>query len=378
MSKISSNFDSGRIKVIDESDWAAMRLAILPDREGSDEFMGFYFAATGAKGRDCHYTLEDAGKSRWSRGFKDYRIVASYDRKDWFRIPATFDGSSLKWSHRPEQDRVSYAYHAPYTETERFSLIERCAASPLAKVESLGKTLEGRSIDLVTVGKPGPGKKSCWVLARQHPGESMTEFAAEALLDRLIDTADPLSQSLLERAVFYVVPNMNPDGSIKGFHRYNAGYVDLNRSWSTTTVEESPETWFVRERMRQTGVHFCYDIHGDESNHHPWPVRPVGVPSWSNKQATLLKRFEDALLVASPNYTPDLPKPNYDHAPGTDPLAMAISWTAETFGCVSFIIELPFLDDIFHPDERNGWSPRRSRLFGAASLEALAAVVDDL
>ena len=377
-SKISSNFDSGKIRIIEESDWSAIRLAIPPDREGSDEFMWFHFLATGGRGKDCNFTLEDAGKTRWSAGYKDYRIVASYDRTDWFRIPATFDGASLKWSHKPERDRVWYAYHAPYDEVQRFALLERCAASPLARVESLGKTLEGRSIDLVTVGEPGPDKKVLWVLARQHPGESMAEFAAEALLDRLIDAADPLSQFLLKRAVFHVVPNMNPDGSFKGFHRYNAGYIDLNRAWSNTTVEQSPEVWFVRERMRQTGVHFLYDIHGDETHHYPWPVRPVGVPSWSNMQADLLQRFEKALLAASPNYTPDLPKPNYDHAPGKDPLNMAISWAAETFGCPSFIIELPFLDDQFNPDERNGWTPRRSRLFGAASLEALAAVVEDL
>src|SRR5882757_841898 len=99
MSKISSNFDSGRIKVLDESDWSEMRLAILPDREGSDEFMGFHFAATGARGKDCNYTLDHAGKTRWAGGWKNYRIVASYDGTDWFRIPTTFDGSSLKWSH---------------------------------------------------------------------------------------------------------------------------------------------------------------------------------------------------------------------------------------------------------------------------------------
>lgn len=378
MGKISSNFDSGRIKVIDESDWSAMRLTILPDREGSDEFMGFHFVATGGRGRTCNFTLEDAGKSRWSRGWKNYRVAASYDGADWFRIPATFDGSSLSWTHTPESDRVSYAYHAPYRETDRFALIGRCGASPLARVESLGHTLEGRSIDLVTVGEPAKGKKVIWVLARQHPSETQGEFAAEGLLDRLLNAADPLSAALLKQAMFHVVPNMNPDGSFKGFHRYNAGFVDLNRSWSDTTKEKSPETWYVRERMRHTGVDFCYDIHADESSHYPWPVRPVGVPSWSKKQGELLKRFEDALLVASPNYQPDLPKPNYDYAPGKDPLAMAISWTAETFGCPSFIIELPFLDDEFNPDERVGWSPRRSRLFGAASLEALAAVVGDL
>jgi hypothetical protein len=38
----------------------------------------------------------------------------------------------------------------------------------------------------------------------------------------------------------------------------------------------------------------------------------------------------------------------------------------------------PFLNNMFAPDPRLGWSPRRSRLFGAACLEALLAVVEDL
>lgn len=376
--KVFCKFDSGRIGIVDDSRWSEIRLRILPDREGSDEFMGFHFGVTGAAGQECRFILDGAGKSRWNKGWNGYRIVASYDREEWFRIPVAYDGSSISWTHRPERDRVWYAYHPPYTEERRFSLVERCAASPLARVESLGHTLEGRSIDLVTVGEPGEGKKICWILARQHPGESQTEYAGEAILDRLLDTADPISRSLLKQAVFHVVPNMNPDGSYNGYHRYNAGFIDLNRAWSDTTVEASPEVWYVRERMKQTGVDFCYDIHADESHHYPWPVRPVGVPSWSQKQAQRLKRFEDALLRAAPEYTPHLPVPGFDHAPGKDPCAMAVSWTAETFGCISLIIELPFLDNEFDQDDRYGWSTRRSRLFGAATLDALNEVIDQL
>jgi murein tripeptide amidase MpaA len=206
----------------------------------------------------------------------------------------------------------------------------------------------------------------------------MSEFAAEALLDRLIDAADPVSHQLLEKAVFHVVPNMNPDGSARGNHRYNAGGIDLNRAWSDTTREASPEVWFVRERMRETGVDFCLDIHGDETHHYVWPVRTTGIPSLSERQTSSLKTFEAALLRANPDYRPDLPEKNYDHPPGKDPLAMCISWTAETFGCLSLIVELPFLDNQFLPDERNGWSPRRSELFGRACLDGLAAVIDDL
>jgi len=356
-----------------------MQLEIRPDRDGLNEYMWFFFGLTGARGVECGFRLRNAAGSRFSRGWENYRVVASYNREDWFRIDGSYDGTALSWRHRPDRDRTWFAYHAPYTEPRRMGLVERCAASQLARVEVLGETLDGRSIELIRVGEPGPTKRICWIVARQHPGESMSEFAAEGMLDRLLDTADPTTRSLLEQAVFYLVPNMNPDGSIRGFHRYNAGGIDLNRAWSNTSREASPEVWFVRERMKEVGVDFCLDIHGDESRHYVWPVRPTGIPSLRQAQTALTKTFERALKQASPDYHPELPEGGqYDQPPGKDPLAMCTSWTAETFGCLSLIVELPFLDNQFLPDPHYGWSPRRSILFGRACLNALLSVVGDL
>ncbi len=254
--------------------------------------MCFHFATTGASGKDCRFTLEDAGKSRWSRGYKNYRIVASYDREDWFRIPVEFDGSSLSWSHKPERDRVWYAYHPPYSEERRFApagtLLRRAR---WRRSRASATRWKAAAIDLVTVGEPGPGKKVCWIIARQHPGESQTEFGSEAVLDRLLDVADPVSRRLLKRAVFHIVPNMNPDGSFNGYHRYNAGFIDLNRAWSNTTVEKSPRSGTCASACARPAVDFCYDIHADESNHYPWPVRPVGVPSWSAEAGRSAEAF---------------------------------------------------------------------------------------
>lgn len=67
------------------------------------------------------------------------------------------------------------------------------------------------------------------LIARQHPGETMAEFFVEGLLERLYDTSDPVSRRLLELACFHVVPNMNPDGSVRGNLRTNARGTNLNR-----------------------------------------------------------------------------------------------------------------------------------------------------
>ena len=78
---------------------------------------------------------------------------------------------------------------------------------------------------VLQVGSPSPHKAVIWVIARQHPGEPMAEWFAEGLLERLTGTAaartaaageaDSEVQQLLECTVLYIVPNMNPDGSVR-------------------------------------------------------------------------------------------------------------------------------------------------------------------
>ena len=74
----------------------------------------------------------------------------------------------------------------------------------------------------------------------------------------------PLRRKLLEKAQFYIVPNMNPDGSRRGQLRTNACGAPLNREWLNPSMERSPEVFLTREKMEETGVDFFIDVHGDE------------------------------------------------------------------------------------------------------------------
>ena len=46
----------------------------------------------------------------------------------------------------------------------------------------------------------GRGLRTCWIIGRQHPGETMAEWWMEGFLERLLDPADPLARALLEKA----------------------------------------------------------------------------------------------------------------------------------------------------------------------------------
>jgi hypothetical protein len=52
---------------------------------------------------------------------------------------------------------------------------------------------------------------------------------------------------------YNVVPNMNPDGAVRGHLRTNAGGANLNREWGEPSLEHSPEVFHARNAMDATG-----------------------------------------------------------------------------------------------------------------------------
>ena len=113
--------------------------------------------------------------------------------------------------------------------------------------------MEGRDLDLAIIGDPAAQRK-VWIIARQHPGETMAEWCAEGLIEALLDRANPFARRLLQQTAFYIVPNMNPDGAARGNLRTNAAGANLNREWSAPSLERSPEVYAVRQRIHETGI----------------------------------------------------------------------------------------------------------------------------
>ena len=372
---ISSAFDGGNIVCVGADSPGDIRLEILKD-SNSDFYQWFYFRVTGARGQACKLHITNAGKSAYTKGWEGYNAVASDDRQVWRRVPTTYKDGVLTIEHTPQNDAVWFAYFAPYTMERHSDLIARVQASPLVQLSVLGKTLDGQDMDLLQIGEPGPDKRICWAVARQHPGETMAEWWMEGFLDRLLNPDDAGASALLDKAVFYLVPNMNPDGSRRGHLRTNAAGANLNREWVEPTLENSPEVFLVRQRMHETGVDFCLDVHGDEALPYNFLAGMMGIPSLSDRQKALQADFDTALLAASPEFQTEHGYPS--SPPGKGNLTMCANYVAEAFGCLSLTLEMPFKDNADRPEPEFGWSPERSRNFGAAHLDAIAAILDDL
>ncbi|MFM2578141.1 M14-type cytosolic carboxypeptidase [Vibrio fortis] len=373
--KIFSNFESGNINVVNADAPQNIQLTIPADKH-TDIAQWFHFRLESEAQVSHHFEIQGLAKSAYPEGWKDYDVVASYDREEWFRIPATFDGDTVKFDIIPEHESMFFAYFAPYSYDRHQDLLHSAQTHPACKLETLGVTNDNNDISLLTIGEPSPEKKNIWIIGRQHPGETMAEWFIEGFLQRLLDETDTVGRALLDKVVIRAVPNMNPDGSIRGHLRTNGLGVNLNREWQTPSMERSPEVYLVRERMLETGVDMFLDIHGDEAIPYNFVAGSEGIPSYDERLKGLEEHFKQALFTITPEFQDEV---GYDKdEPGKANLTVGSNWVGEQFKCLSYTVEMPFKDHISHADELYGWSPDRSVAFGHDMLAAVWATVPKL
>ena len=373
--KISTRFDAGALTVPDLSNPADIRLALRPDN-ASDFAQWFYFRLQGAAYQKCVMHFENAAQAAYPDGWEDYQACASYDRQNWFRVPTRYENGVLTIEHTPLANSIYYAYFEPYSSEQHLNLLGDAQGSGLCQIDDLGSTVEGRDMNLLTIGNQVQSDLKVWVIARQHPGETMAEWFVEGLLARLLDPQDATARALLDQATFYIVPNMNPDGSALGNLRTNAAGANLNREWLAPTLEKSPEVYYVREKMRATGVDLFLDIHGDEAIPYVFVAGTEGVPAYNERIAALEAQFKAAFAAASPDFQDEH---GYEKdAPGQANLSMATAWVGENFGCLAYTLEMPFKDNHNLPDDDFGWNGQRSLRLGEAVLSAVLNVLPDL
>ncbi|ARV19980.1 hypothetical protein AEP_03055 [Curvibacter sp. AEP1-3] len=370
---ISSQFDSGAIEVLRLDVAHDIQLRIRQDT-AAEFAQWFHFCLHGAAGEPVTLRFMNAKQCAYPKGWEGYQVVCSEDRQHWSRIETSYDGEVMTARVTPQTNAIYFAYFEPYSYEQHLDLLASAAASSLVTVERLGTTVQGRDMSVLRVADvhslvAEEDKKDVWVIARQHPGETMAEWFVEGFMERLLDADDSVSRTLLQRCNFHVVPNMNPDGAVLGNLRTNAAGANLNREWAAPSMERSPEVALVRQAMEATGVDLCLDVHGDEALPCNFVVGSEGTPGYTPRIAELEDDFKSDWMRACPDFQDTL---NYGRvAAGQANMSLATNWIAQRFGCMALTIEMPFKDNVNLPDPTTGWSGQRSKKLGASVLQPL-------
>jgi len=383
---ISDSFDGGNIQYIKEepdeqdTDVLDVTVRIKPDPytelEERSHMQYFAFRSTMMSDQRVRYVVENAYDVSYPEAWPGSTVFWTtnvVDADSWKRVPDTFyTEGKLHWQHTGP---AYFSYFPPYSYNRHLQFVSECAK--YATVESLGQSLEGREIECITTGT-GPLK--CWIIHRQHPGESMAEYYAEGLLTKLLGmNGNDDAQRVKELYTFYIVPCMCPDGSVRGHLRTNACGANLNREWATVqphytapSLERSPEVYHVLNKMDETGVDCFLDIHGDEELPYNFLSGGENVPRWSQR----LEKLHGAFLAAYCRADSDM-QAKFGYPPMEDPeqvlkyMNVATNQVVNRFECFGATLEMPFKDCLSNPDPERGWSPERSRQLGAFVLKPL-------
>ncbi len=363
--RVTTGFEGGRVHVLG-ADERRLYLAVPHDHAAPRFRQWFAFDVEAPAGTKAEVVLENAHECTWGHAFGGaYRVFAS-DGDAWHRAETRLEHGKLVVSHRLANTRARLAYYPPYP-ASRIAGLRRLAKRAGGSAAPLATTLQGRPIDRLSLGRGG---RRVWVLAQQHPGESMAGWFVEGLVTALAE-GGPRAASLLERATVHIVPRMNPDGAAMGNHRTTPLGVDLNRAWS----EAAPpvEVGSVRDAMSKAGADLVLDIHGDEQLPYVFAQPADRYPNRPERIGKAINAFEQSLAQATPDFQTEHKYPYHpSHAPNTMLLA---NWAQGHFGCAALTIEMPFSDHKNRPDPR-GFFPARARRLGEKSIIAMLAALD--
>jgi len=375
---VSAAFEGGALK---SHEWVAEDhlVAVIPgqaDQDGRNHQPSwFYFSISGIKGRTL--TVEVAGfegeynyRPHDGRGHRNTRPAFSYDGQQWAHF------AEAEWLDSPARLRLKFtarentiwiARIPPYRLIEINNLLASFLKNPLVRVEEIGRSVEGRPLQVITVKRGNPGRV-VWVLARQHAWEAGTSWALEGAVRFLLGGSAEAGR-LLDRFSFCFLPTMDPDGLVRGGVRFNRHGYDLNRNWDVDDPVKMPEIAAVKRWMLRQGQKpaLFLSLHNTESA--DFLQGPMTAGGAVVKQVG--ERLNQALVEGSHFHAPGGVR-DYAKEPPAKGRMVADQWVFERFGVPSFLMEL-----MVDTNPKIGRPPgTKDRLeFGAALMRAIGAAL---
>jgi len=311
----------GRIERLGETTFRCHVLGQQDQRGRNRQATWYYFRMDHVAGKDVTLTLTDfVGEYHDKPGVcpmgPDIVPVFSNDGATWQHFPAIeWDPQKLETTlkFRPPRDTIWIAHVPPYTPRDWQRLLADLRDRPTAVVETIGKTVQGRNIAMVTVTNPDipdTGKKTVWLQARQHAWEAGTSYVMEGAL-RFIISDDPVARALRDKVVFKFTPMVDVDGCANGQVRSNANGYDVNQHWRQVDLRHPeflrlmPEIWYTKKAIlacaaEGRGLDLMVNMHNTETAEY------LDTEATDADTLKVMRRFE-ALLVQKTTFDPSGP-----------------------------------------------------------------------
>lgn len=232
----------------------------------------FHFRIESAVGTEVTVILENFDNI-WNNRFASdlserSRYVVSFDNNKWeSRSIEALPGRRMLFKLKMEAPYAYIASVEPYQISDLDKMLAKISKSKLAGITTIGKTSEGRTLEIIRIGNENAPKR-LFLRARAHAFEAGGNWTVEGLVQKLL-SGDEDVRRYLNRYCVYILPMANKDGVARGKTRFNANGYDLNRKWDKPADERiAPENYYLEKWLQQmirTGKKpdLALDIHND-------------------------------------------------------------------------------------------------------------------
>jgi len=122
------------------------------------------------------------------------------------------------------------------------------SANDWASIIPIGKSYEGRDMNVLALTKAGPGKPNIWLEAGIHAREWISPAVATFIIRELVEDYDE-HPSYIDNINWYFLPSANPDG-----YEYT---ISNDRYWRKTRKPNSGSSCKGTDPNRNWGFHFA-------------------------------------------------------------------------------------------------------------------------
>ncbi|TWT74781.1 M14 family zinc carboxypeptidase [Allorhodopirellula solitaria] len=271
-------------------------------------------------------------------------------------------GRSFTYTFSDPGERVRFAVTLPYTESNWQAFLQDHQANRHLQTRVLTQSRQGRDVELVQIGRAGPGKIAMLVTARHHATETIASFVLEGMLAAAMSD-DPVGVEFRQRFVLYAVPFVDKDGVERGDQGKGRTPHDHNRDYGEKSIY--PEVQAIMELGEEQQIGASLDLHCPtlvmDDHQLMYFVGPSDVPT---NNAAIVDRFAKAIKEELPDGAPFGPlvwlKPIDD-----EKRTMNSGYFASRPGCLTAsTLEIPFAPSKASMDQPSldayGWAVLRA------------------
>jgi hypothetical protein len=321
----STAFEGASIGLIEKLGETEFRVHVRgqQDERGRNRAATWYcFRMDHVQGRELTITLTDfVGEYNDVPGSTPMndkiRPALSEDGKLWgHAVDMTWDNVKKEATVRlkPKRDSIWLATQAMYPYSRFVELVDEIGQSPYVRIETIGKSVQGRDLTLITVtdfATPDTGKKTIWLQARQHAWEGGTSYVAEGALRFAVSDA-PEAKKIRAENVCIFTPMVAVDGCAIGLPRFNVHGYDPNRHWDEVDLRDKrylemmPEVWYFKKAIlshvaRGGRIDLMLNMHNTETGEY------VATQADDSQSLAKMNVMYDRLL-ASTSFDPSPPQ----------------------------------------------------------------------